>query len=84
MRERVRARVPQFVEVYVECPLDVLISRDIEGLYKKALAEIQDFTGVSAPYESPVSAEVTLHTDREYPDQSLARTWATPGEPGLD
>jgi adenylyl-sulfate kinase len=84
MREQVRARVQHFVEVYVECPLDVLISRDGKGLYKKALArEIQDFTGISAPYEPPVSAEVTLHTHEESPEQSLARTWAALERLGL-
>jgi adenylyl-sulfate kinase len=76
MREEVRARVRKFVEVYVQCPLEVLVSRDVKGLYKKAVAgEIPEFTGVSAPYEAPVDAEVTLHTAQESPDQGLARIW---------
>src|SRR5262245_48762225 len=58
VREEVRARIPDFVEVYVECPLAVLVDRDVKGLYKKALAgEIRHFTGVSDPYEPPVAAE---------------------------
>jgi len=78
IREEVRARVQTFVEVYVECPLEVLISRDTKGLYKRAVAgEIADFTGVSAPYEPPIAAEVTVHTAQESPDQGLARIWAT-------
>src|ERR1700720_1448141 len=47
VRDEVRARIPDFVEVYVECPVEVLAERDVKGLYKKALAgEIPHFTGV--------------------------------------
>src|ERR1700734_3874814 len=54
VREELRARIPNFVEVYVECPIEVLAERDVKGLYKKALAgEIPHFTGVSDPYEPP-------------------------------
>src|SRR5438876_12061417 len=57
VRRSVRARIPHFVEVFMECPMDVLIERDVKGLYKKALSgEIQHFTGVSDPYESPEAA----------------------------
>src|ERR1700685_1387910 len=50
-REEVRARIPKFIEVYVECPVEVLASRDVKGLYRKALAgEILHFTGISDPY----------------------------------
>src|SRR5579871_4024915 len=77
MRAQVRSRIRHFVEVYVECPLDVLISRDTKGLYEKALAgRIPEFTGVSAPYEPPVTADVTLHTDHESPEESLQRIWS--------
>ncbi|MCY1047613.1 adenylyl-sulfate kinase [Corallococcus sp. bb12-1] len=55
-----------FLEVYVHAPLDVLITRDVKGLYKKALAgEILHFTGVSAPYEPPESPEVVVRSDAE-------------------
>ncbi len=57
VREEVRARIPNFVEVYMECPMEVLAQRDVKGLYKKALAgEIAQFTGISDPYEPPHSA----------------------------
>ncbi|KAK9765149.1 Adenylyl-sulfate kinase [Basidiobolus ranarum] len=54
-----------FVEVYVECPLDILEQRDPKGLYKKARAgEIKEFTGISAPYEVPESPEVHIRSDQ--------------------
>ncbi|WP_426757420.1 adenylyl-sulfate kinase [Myxococcus sp. Y35] len=53
-----------FVEVFVQAPLDVLIVRDVKGLYKKALAgELAHFTGVSDPYEAPAAPDVTVHSD---------------------
>lgn len=64
-RVQARALLPddRFVEVFVECPLDVCEERDVKGLYKKARAgEIKEFTGISAPYESPTEPEVTLNT----------------------
>ncbi len=53
-----------FIEIFVDAPLDVCESRDVKGLYKKArTGEIKDFTGVSAPYERPEKAELTITTD---------------------
>ena len=66
-----------FFEVFVECPIAVLAARDVKGLYKKALAgEIQNFTGISDPYEAPLSPEITVHSDRETPAESAARIMA--------
>lgn len=63
-----------FIEVYVECPLEVCESRDPKGLYAKARAgQIAEFTGVSAPYESPIQPELVLHTNRETPQESAER-----------
>ncbi len=74
VREEVRKQTESFVEVYAECPIEVLSDRDVKGLYKKALAgEIKNFTGVDDPYEPPTSPEVVVHTDRETPEQSAAR-----------
>ena len=76
IRDEIRSRVPNFVEVYVECPLDVLITRDAKGLYKKALAgELPQFTGVSDPYEAPLNPEVTVHTAVESSEQSADKVW---------
>ena len=63
-----------FVETYIECPLDVLVERDVKGLYKKALAgEIKNFTGVDDPYEAPDSPEILVHSAAEPPEASAAR-----------
>jgi phosphoadenosine phosphosulfate reductase len=68
VREEVRARIPNFVEIYVECPVEVLAERDVKGLYKRALAgEIPHFTGISDPYEAPVNPEVTVNSSTETP-----------------
>jgi adenylyl-sulfate kinase len=83
-REDVRRRVQNFVEVYVECPLEVTAARDVKGLYKKALAgEIAQFTGVTDPYEAPLAPEVLIHSHQETPLQSADRVWATLEELGL-
>src|SRR6266508_2062230 len=63
-----------FVEVYVECPIEELVKRDVKGLYAKALrGEIANFTGVSDPYEPPLTAEVVAHTDKETVEESVAK-----------
>lgn len=64
-RERVRTLIPHgdFLEIYCKCSLDVCETRDVKGLYKRARAgEIKDFTGISSPYEEPVSPELSLDT----------------------
>ncbi|MDQ6699090.1 MAG: adenylyl-sulfate kinase [Acidobacteriota bacterium] len=77
VREELRERIENFVEVYVECPIEVLADRDVKGLYRKALAgEIAQFTGVSDPYEPPADPEIVIRSDRESPDESVARVWA--------
>jgi adenylyl-sulfate kinase len=63
VRDEVRGSAENFVEVYVECPLEVLEERDTKGLYRKARAgEIKNFTGISDPYEAPENAEVVVST----------------------
>lgn len=78
IRDEVRRDIGNFVEIYVRCPLEVLMARDVKGLYKKALAgEITNFTGVSDPYEEPLNPEVVVDTDRETVDESVAKIVAT-------
>jgi len=78
IRDEVRASVKRFVEVYVECPIDVLTERDVKGLYKKAIAgEIKNFTGISDPYEAPEKPEVVVNSSTETEDQSLAKIITT-------
>ena len=61
-----RAHEARFVEVYVECSLDALVTRDVKGLYAKALRnEIAHFTGVSDPYEPPHAPEILVRSDTE-------------------
>jgi adenylyl-sulfate kinase len=84
VREEVRGRIENFVEVYVECPVEVLAGRDVKGLYKKALAgEIANFTGISDPYEPPAAAEITVNSSTETVQQSADRIWATLERLGL-
>jgi adenylyl-sulfate kinase len=84
VRDEARARIPIFVEVYVECSLDVLIERDTKGLYRKALAgEIQQFTGISDPYEPPLAPEVVLHSALETVEESVEKVWTALESLGL-
>ena len=84
VRDEVRARIPNFVEVYVKCPIEVLAERDVKGLYKRAMAgEIPHFTGISDPYEAPLSPEVTVDSGQETPEQSVEKIWATLERLGL-
>jgi adenylylsulfate kinase len=72
MRDRARIDIGSFIEVYVNCPLQVCMSRDVKGLYAKAVrGEILNFTGISDPYEPPVNPEIVVHTDRETLEESL-------------
>jgi len=64
-RERVRGLMPHgdFLEIYCRCPLVVCEQRDVKGLYRKARAgEIAHFTGISSPYEEPLSPELVVDT----------------------
>jgi adenylyl-sulfate kinase len=73
VRDEVRGRIGRFLEVYVRCPLDELVRRDVKGLYKRALAgEIGNFTGVSDPYEAPENPEVLVDTSELGVDEAAA------------
>ncbi len=70
-RDHARQVIGRFVEIFVECPLEVVIRRDPKGLYRKALAgEIMNFTGVSDPYEKPLNPDIIVHTDRQTVEES--------------
>ena len=78
VRDEVRGKITRhgagFLEVYVECPIEVLAERDVKGLYKKAIAgEIKNFTGVSDPYEPPLSPDVVVRSDRDSIDESVEK-----------
>ena len=78
-RDQVRALMQDgdFIEVYVDCPVEVCEQRDVKGLYKKARAgEIKEFTGISAPYEAPAKAELTIRTSEQSVEQSALQILA--------
>jgi adenylylsulfate kinase len=74
-RDQVRRNIGEdFIEVFVDAPLEVCAERDVKGLYKKAFAgEIGQFTGVSDPYEQPAAPELHIRTDEEEPQESARR-----------
>ena len=73
-REAARKEKTNFVEVFVKCPVEVCIERDTKGLYKKALAgEIENFTGISHPYEEPPNPEIIIETDKETSEESVRK-----------
>jgi adenylylsulfate kinase len=77
-RDQVRRNIGEdFLEVYVDAPIEVCAERDVKGLYKKAFAgEIPQFTGVSDPYEPPAAPELHIKTNEEEPDESARRVIA--------
>jgi len=78
VRDEVRLQHKNFLEVYVKCPLNTLVERDVKGLYRKALhGDIPNFTGVSDPYEEPLNPELVLQTDRESREESLSKLIGT-------
>jgi adenylylsulfate kinase len=73
VRRAVESDGARFIEVFVRCPLQVLIERDVKGLYKKALrGEVKNFTGISDPYEPPLAPDVTVDSSLEAVEQSAA------------
>ena len=84
IRDEVRGRIGNFVEVFVNAPVEVCEQRDVKGLYAKARAgEIKGFTGVDDPYEAPSTPEVECRTDLESLEESVAKVLATLHERGF-
>ncbi|BBA78752.1 adenylylsulfate kinase [cyanobacterium endosymbiont of Rhopalodia gibberula] len=76
IRNEVRAKVGNFVEVFVNAPLDVCENRDVKGLYKRARSgEIKSFTGIDDPYECPLNPEIECRTDLESLEESVSKIW---------
>jgi adenylyl-sulfate kinase len=74
VREEVRQRIGDFMEIYVNAPLDICEQRDVKGLYRKARAgEIHAFTGIDDPYEAPLSPDIECHTDHETLEESVEK-----------
>ncbi len=71
-RDKLRNLLPGFIEIYVNCSLEVCIQRDPKGLYKKAIAgEIPKFTGISDPYEAPIAPDLVVDTERFTVEESI-------------
>lgn len=84
VRDEVRSKIENFVEVFVDTPLELCIQRDVKGMYKKAIAgEMKNFTGISDPYEPPLHPELVIETQNEGPEQSAARIFEKIEQLGL-
>ncbi len=84
IRQEMRHRIGNFIEVYVNAPIEVCEQRDVKGLYKglyrKARSgEIKHFTGIDAPYETPMNPDVECRTDIESLDVSVSKVLAKLG-----
>ncbi|WYL95079.1 MAG: adenylyl-sulfate kinase [Gloeotrichia echinulata IR180] len=76
IRQEVRQQIGNFIEVYVNAPLEVCEQRDEKGLYKRARSgEISNFTGIDDPYEPPINPTVECRTDQESVAESVAKVW---------
>lgn len=77
IRDEVRDRIGDFIEVYVSTPVEVCEERDVKGLYAKARSgEIKNFTGVSDPYEAPDHPEVECQTQAETLEESVKKVFS--------
>jgi adenylylsulfate kinase len=74
VRDEVRLAIGDFVEVYVNAPLEICERRDVKGLYRKARSgELSGFTGIDDPYEPPIHPEIECRTDLETVDESAQK-----------
>ena len=74
-RDMVRSMIPdgEFIEIFVDTPLEVAEARDVKGLYKKARSgELKNFTGIDSPYEPPVNPEIRVNTVEMTPQEAAA------------
>lgn len=75
-RDRIREKAGKgrFIEVFVDCPLEVCEQRDVKGLYKMAReGKITDFTGISAPYEKPENPEIIVNSSMDTVNESVEK-----------
>ncbi|MBF2088014.1 MAG: adenylyl-sulfate kinase [Synechococcales cyanobacterium K44_A2020_017] len=77
IRDEVRQKIGDFVEIFVNAPLEVCEDRDVKGLYKRARAgEIKQFTGIDDPYEAPLNPDIECRTDLETLEESTEKVLA--------
>ena len=85
-RKKVRSLFPHgdFLEIFVDCPLEVCEGRDVKGLYNKACqGVIKDFTGINSPYEPPTKPELTVHTADQTLEESVESVLSFLSDRGL-
>ena len=74
VRDEVKASSHNFMEVYVNAPIEICESRDVKGLYAAARSgKLTGFTGIDDPYEVPLNPEVICYSDRESVDESVSK-----------
>ncbi|OUL21463.1 adenylyl-sulfate kinase [Nostoc sp. T09] len=74
VRDELRCSTKNFVEIYVNAPIEVCEARDVKGLYAKARnGQIKLFTGIDDPYEEPLNPEITCYTAKETIDESVVK-----------
>lgn len=77
VRDELKRNVPGFIEVFCDCPIDVVKNRDPKGLYKKVAAgKLKNFTGIDDPYEEPISPDIYVRTDQESIQESINKILA--------
>ena len=83
-RDRARQQIPRFIEVFVDCPLEICIQRDPKGIYRKARAgEASHVPGLQVPYEPPEFPDLVIEGHRDDPTEAARRIIATLVTKGL-
>jgi len=83
-RDEIRKEFENYIEIFVDCPLEVCQARDVKGMYKKAReGHIKHFTGVSDPYEVPTAPDFVVKTSLESQTESVSRILRFVTEKGL-
>lgn len=73
-REKIRSTVNNYIEVFIDTPLEICEERDTKGMYAKARAGIiKDFTGIDDPYEKPLNSEIKIHTKERNTSQNCKK-----------
>ncbi len=73
-RDRARQQIPRFIEVFVECPLEICIRRDPKGIYRKARkGQASHVPGVQAVYEAPENPDIVIRGDHDDPEEAARR-----------
>ena len=74
LRQQIREEIENYLEVFLDCPQEILVARDQKGLYQRALAgEIANFSGISDPYDRPANPDLHLRTDKLSEGECLTR-----------